>query len=226
MRAGAWTEPAAFSPMSYVRSVQAAGARPLLLVPDEHDAARPGELLGGLDALIVSGGASDIDPARYGADRHPTSAPDEPLRDGFELALVTAAVAADLPVLGVCRGMHVLNVAHGGTLVQHLPDALGHDAHRVLPAGFADHEVRIEPGSLAARAAGREREVVKSHHHQGVAEVGAGLRATAWATADDTVEAIEGPGRRFLLGVLWHPEEDEASRVVGTLVQAARGGAV
>src|SRR5256714_13053460 len=119
--------------------------------------------------------------------------------------------------------MQVLNVACGGTLEQHLPDALGHDGHTGPPGHYADHDVRLEPGSLAARAVGAERTAVKSYHHQGVRTLGDGLRASGFSLLDDgIVEAIELPGRTFALGVLWHPEEDERSRVVAALVAAAR----
>jgi putative glutamine amidotransferase len=216
-----WEEHAAFSPMSYVRAVQRAGARAVLLVADPDDTARPADVLRSVDAVIVSGGASDVAPGCYGAERHPATAAEEPGRDAFEIALVRAAAEQGVPVLGICRGMQLVNVAYGGSLVQHLPDVLGRDDHRVVPAEFADHEVRLEAGSLAARAAGRERERVRSHHHQGVERLGDGLRATGWATADDTIEAVEDPDA-YVLGVLWHPEEDEASRVVSALVEAAR----
>lgn len=223
--AGAWTDPTVFSPLSYVHAVQRAGARAVLLVPDEADAADPEAVFELVDAVVLAGGAGDVHPARFGEDVHPATRPDDPLRDAYELALARHARRTRAPLLGICRGMQVVNVAHGGRLVQHLPDALGHDRHRRLPAGFADHEVRLEPGSLAARATGAERETVRSHHHQGVAAVGDGLRATAWADEDGTVEAIEGTDGGFLLGVLWHPEEDERSRVVAALVDAAAGRA-
>lgn len=219
--AGAWTDPSAYTPLSYVHAVQRAGARALLLAPDAADAADPAELLDRLDAVVLSGGAGDVDPARYGQDRHPATQPDEPVRDDFELALTRGAHERGLPVLGICRGMQLVNVAFGGQLEQHLPDALGHDRHRLLPAGFAEHEVRLAPGSLAARATGRERETVCSHHHQGVRTVAPGLVATGWSTLDEAVEAIEAPDGPFVLGVLWHPEEDERSRVIAGLVEAA-----
>jgi putative glutamine amidotransferase len=223
MTSGAWTELTAGVPFAYARAVQAADARAELLVPDEEDARAPDDLLGRVDAVIVSGGAGDVDPAHYGAARHPRTVPVEPLRDRFELALVRTALNAGLPVLGICRGMQVLNVACGGTLEQHLPDVLGHDRHATTPGSFADHEVRLEEGSLAARAVGEERAVVKSYHHQGVRTLGDGLRASGFSLLDDgIVEAIELPGRPFALGVLWHPEEDERSRVVAALVAAAR----
>jgi putative glutamine amidotransferase len=125
-------------------------------------------------------------------------------------------------VLGICRGMQMLNVACGGTLVQHLPDAVGDDRHCHTPGAFSDHSVRLEPGSLAARAVGAERTEVKSHHHQAVDELGEGLVASGWSEPDGLVEALERHDRRHVLGVLWHPEEDERSRVIGALVEAAR----
>ena len=222
MTSGAWTEVTAGAPFAYARAVQAAGARAELLVPDEVDADAPEGLLARLDALIVSGGAADVDPAQYGEARHPRTVPMSGGRDRFELALVRAALEAGLPVLGICRGMQVLNVACGGTLEQHLPDVLGHESHVGPPGRFVDHEVRLDDGSLAARAVGGERTAVKSYHHQGVRTLGDGLSASGFSALDDLVEAIELPDRPFALGVLWHPEEDERSRVVGALVAAAR----
>ena len=223
IHAGGWDERAAFSPLAYVSAVQRAGARALLLVPDEHDTDDPAGLLERVDGVILSGGSSDVSPASYGQDPHPATRPDEPERDAFETALVRAARQADVPVLGICRGMQVLNVAYGGTLHQHLPEREGGEDHRALPAGYARHDVRVEPASLACVATGRPVEEVLSHHHQGIDRVGDGLTVTGRAH-DDLVEAFEDPSARFLLGVQWHPEADERSRVVGALVQAARRG--
>ena len=220
-RFGAWEELAVTLPRAYAAATQRAGAMALMLPPDDEVAQRPDEVLDLLDALVLAGGG-DLDPASYGARPHPETSGACPERDRFELALTTRALERDLPLLGICRGMELLNVAAGGTLVQHLPDGLGHDRHRHLPAGFADHEVRLEPGSLAARAAGEEIHAVKSHHHQAPDELGDGVVATGWAVEDGLVEAIELPERRFTLGVLWHPEEDERSRVVGALAAQAR----
>ena len=144
-----------------------------------------------------------------------------PDRDRFEIALARAALERGIPLLGVCRGMQILNVVCGGTLDQHLPDRLGHERHRPVPGSWAEHEVRIEPGSLAASAAGTDRLTVKSHHHQGVDQVAESLAATAWAADDDSVEAIESPDSDFVLGVLWHPEEDPEDRVIRSLVSRA-----
>jgi putative glutamine amidotransferase len=216
---GPWKEvPAVMSPERYVRAVQRAGGRALLLPPDPEDARDPSEILGLIDALLLTGGAGDLDPALYGQERHPDTGPVHEERDAYELALARAVLEHEVPTLGVCRGMQVLNLAYGGTIEQHVPDAVGHEEHRHTPGTFADHEVRLEPGSLAARAAGTEITAVKSHHHQGVREIGDGLWVTGWSTTDDLVEAVEDPGRKFVLGVLWHPEEDEKSQLIKALV--------
>jgi putative glutamine amidotransferase len=204
------------SPRSYSLTVQAAGGLALLLPPDDEVAEQPGDVLDLVDGLLLAGG-SDLDPTSYGARPHPETGPTWPERDRFELGLAHAALRRDMPVLGVCRGMQMLNVALGGTLEQHLDDVA---THRHTPGAFSDHEVRLEAGSLAARVVGGELTAVKSHHHQGIDELGEGLVAVGWA--DDVVEAIELPGKRFALGVLWHPEEDERSNVIGALVEAAR----
>jgi putative glutamine amidotransferase len=217
---GAWDEvPAFISPASYVRAVQRAGGRPILLPPDPEDAEDPDGVLDLIDALILTGGAGDVDPARYGEERHPKTGPIQEERDAYELALARAAVGRGVPTLGICRGMEVLNVVYGGSIEQHLPDVLGHEEHRHTPGTYADHDVLLEPGSLAARAAGAERTPVKSHHHQGIKEVGDGLRVTGRATEDDAIEALEDPSCPFVLGVLWHPEEDEKSQVIRALVR-------
>jgi putative glutamine amidotransferase len=198
-----WDEEAAVLSMNYVRQVQEAGGIPVLLAPDPHHE----ELLRRLDGLLLTGGA-DIG--------------DVPERDAFELAIAAAALEADLPVLGVCRGMQVMNVARGGTLISHLPDAVGHEDHRLTPGSFGNHDVRLADGSLAARVARETVHPTKSHHHQGVDAVGSGLVITGWAAGDDLPEAIEDPSKRFALGVQWHPEADEGSPVIAALVEAAR----
>jgi putative glutamine amidotransferase len=223
VRYGIWTEPAALVPLTSVRASARAGGRPLLLAPAPADLADPAELLDLLDGVLITGGA-DVAPDAYGERPHAETDPAAGGRDAFELLLVRAAAARDLPCLGICRGMQVVNVAYGGALEQHLPDRLENDIHRGEGAAFSDHRVEVEPGSLAALAAGATRVAVKSYHHQGLARVGEGLRITARAE-DQTVEAVEDAGRRFMLGVLWHPEEDEADRLIGAFVEECRQAA-
>jgi putative glutamine amidotransferase len=221
VRWGPWEAEAAMMPRTYVTAVQAGGALALLLPPDDAVAEAPDRLLDKIDGLILGGG-TDLDPASYAAIPHPETKNTCPERDRFELGLTKRALEREMPVLGICRGMQLLNVARSGTLVQHLPDLLGHSEHRHTPGAFRDQDVRLLEGSLAARAAEEERVTVKSHHHQGIADLGDGVEASGWSVPDDVVEAIEIPEQRFALGVLWHPEGDERDRVIAALVEAAR----
>jgi putative glutamine amidotransferase len=215
-RWGVWEAPAALIPLAYVNAIERAGGRPLLVPPSE-DAIE--ETLAVLDGLLFSGG-SDIDPDTYGAEPHPETNGVHPERDQAELALLEAALARDMPVLAVCRGSQVLNVALGGDLVQHLPEVLGHERHKHTPGVFADHDVEVLSGTKLQALVG-DHAPVKSHHHQGYGRIGEGLRAAARAE-DGTVEAIEDPERRFALGVLWHPEEGEDAALFEALVAEAR----
>ena len=218
---GVWRdEPATLLPLSYSRAIHGAGGMMAMLPPDRRASEDPGELLDRIDALVLGGGA-DIDPDSQGVEAHPETIGTNPDRDRFEIALALGALDRGMPLLGVCRGMQVLNVACGGTLDQHIPDRLGHEIHRPVPGAWAEHEVRIEPGSLAAEAAGTERLTVKSHHHQGIDRIADKLTATAWATDDETVEAIESGDGDFALGVLWHPEEDATDAIIPALISRA-----
>lgn len=218
-----WDQQAALLPTNYLDAIRAAGGMALLLAPDPALAQAPDEALDLVDGLMLAGGA-DIDPALYGAERHPETQETIPERDAFELAMTRRALERDIPYLGICRGMQLLNVANGGTLRQHLPEEFGHHEHRKVSGSFdgADHDVRLAEGSIAARAAGETLHGTKSHHHQGVGRIGDGLVVSGWATRDELPEAIESPTHGFVLGVQWHPEADEGSRLIATLVDEAR----
>ena len=217
-RFGVWEEEASVLAHSYMEAVQRAGGVAIMLPPDPD--ADPDQLLDIVDGLILAGGR-DIDPAAYGAGRD--AATDEPheLRDAFEIALARRAMERDIPLLGVCRGMQLMNVARGGTLVQDLPAHLGH-RRSIGTFDGNDHPVRLAPGSLAARVAGEEEHGTLSHHHQGIERVGDGLTVSGWSAEDELPEALEDPQLRFALGVQWHPEADPDSSVVAALVKAAR----
>lgn len=222
-----WDLRAALLPYNYVEAVQRAGGLGLLLPVDTRASEDPEEVLELLDGLVLAGGA-DIDPGSYGQSAHAETVDTVPERDAFEIALTRAAIERDMPVLGICRGMQLINVARGGTLRQHLPELYAHGEHRRVIGSFegSEHDVMLVEGSLAARAAGEVAHATKSHHHQGVDHLGEGLLVSGLSTLDDLPEAIELPGRQFVLGVQWHPEADTASRVIGTFVAAAAAARV
>jgi len=216
-RWGVWDTPAMLLPSRYIRSVVAAGGLPVLLppVPDLIEEAMPR-----LDGLILSGGP-DIDPSRYHATALQTTAPPRPDRDAAELGLLAVAQTAGLPVLGICRGLQLINVARGGTLIQHLPDTLGSSEHAPADAVYGHHPALVTAGSLLAKALGRVEADVPSYHHQGIDELGSGLSVTAVAP-DGTIEAIEDSSLPFFLGVQWHPEAGEDLSLFTALVNACR----
>jgi putative glutamine amidotransferase len=216
IRWGVWTEDAALVPLAYVRAVEHAGGRPLV-VPPSKDGLE--ETLDALDGVIFSGGG-DLDPELYGAEPHDET--DEPRteRDAAELRLLEAALDRDMPVLAICRGSQLLNVARGGDLEQHLPETVGHEQHRHEPGSFSDHDVTVAADSRLGGLLG-DRAPVKSHHHQGYGRIGSGLQEVAWAE-DGVVEGLEDAAKRFALGVLWHPEEGEDFALFQGLVEEAR----
>jgi len=216
-RWGAWDLPAALVPLHYVESVERAGGRALVVPPS---VGAVDETLDVLDGIVFSGGI-DVDPAVYGAERHPATDPAQAHRDTAELALLERALERDVPTLAVCRGFQLLNILRGGDLIQHLPEHLGHEGHRETPGVFSEHPVEVKGGTRLAGIIGERHDGVKSSHHQGVGRVGEGLVETAWAE-DGSLEALEDPSRRFAVGVLWHPEMEEDKRLFAALVGEAR----
>jgi putative glutamine amidotransferase len=210
---GVWHDlPTALIPHAYVEAVTLAGGCAVLLPPDDLDAG----VLRALDGLVLAGGA-DLGPHLYGAAAEPLT-DTRPPRDSAEMLLTRAALDADLPILGVCRGMQLLAIAAGGRLHQHLPDALGHEKHRPAPGVYGTHDARFDAGSRIAALMGDDVEI-NCYHHQGVADAGS---LTVTGRAEDGVpEALEDPGRRFVLGVQWHPEVARDRRLFGALVGAA-----
>lgn len=213
---GVWTAPAALAPLAYVDKVEAAGGRALLVPPSEEGVE---ETLAVLDGLVFTGGP-DLDPALYDAEPHDETNNVRPARDRAEIALLTAALERDMPVLAICRGSQILNVALGGDLEQHVPDRVGHEGHKETPGVFSEHPVEVAEGSRLEHILG-PRIAVKSHHHQGYGRLGEGLEVVAHAE-DGTIEAFEVGGRTFALGVLWHPEEGDDLRLFEQLVDEAR----
>jgi len=211
-RWGVWDTAAALVPYAYVQQVADAGGRAVLIPP----ASGPEEVMAVLDGLLLAGGA-DVDPGRYGQPAHPQTAGLRPERDSGELELLDAALAADMPVLGVCRGMQLMTVAAGGHLHQHLPELVGHDDHRPAAGVYGEHPVRVERASRLGSILG-ERVHVRSYHHQGVVDAGK-LTVVGWAE-DGTIEAVEDPSRAFAIGVLWHPEVGQDPRLFDALVDA------
>ena len=214
-----WDQQAHLVADSYVRAVHGAGGIAVILPIDERAPARLCERIGG---LLLIGGA-DVDPATYGAERDPATEATYPERDAFEVAMVHAAVERDLPIFGICRGMQILNVAFGGTLVQDLMGSDGTNIHRRRLGGFENTEnhIAFEEGSLLARAAGSGMHEARCHHHQAIERVGHGLLVSGRAIEDGLPEAIESDDGRWLLGVQWHPEAEDKSAIMAAFVAAA-----
>jgi putative glutamine amidotransferase len=219
-RWGTWDDQAVLLPRRYADKVAKAGGLPVLLPPVP---AIP-EVVARLDGLVLSGG-SDIDPARYHSPQDEATGPVYPERDSAELALCAAALDRGLPLLGICRGLQVINVTLGGTLHQHLPDVVGHDGHSPQESGYGRHDVRIAPESRLASILGRTTAAVPTHHHQAADQLGAGLVATA-RTDDGVIEAFEyaAPAdEAFMIAVQWHPEAgDDPSLFAGLVAAASR----
>lgn len=220
---GFWHAHAHLVADTYVSAVWDAGGLPLILPPlGGDDEAALGQVLGLVDGLLIVGGA-DLDPSRYGQEPHDLLEETSDVRDGYEIPLIRDALTRDVPMLGVCRGIQVMNVAAGGTLHQDLAVA-GYSDHRPVPGSLGSstfHQTRVEPGSLLSSIVEAETIQTNSHHHQGVATVADGGVVTARAASDGSVEAIEWPGNRFALGVQWHPETPRTEAFFAALVEAA-----
>jgi putative glutamine amidotransferase len=216
-----WIREAVVSPVSYTRAVERSGGTPVVLPPVPSSSVP--SLIARLDGLLVAGGR-DVDPGLY--DEEPNDHTDVPdhRRDRFELLMIRAAIDADLPFLAICRGMQVLNVARGGTLIQHLPDQLGNDSHRPDAVKLTTHDVQISAGSKLASVLG-EATMVPASHHQAINRLGTGLTTVGW-TEDQVIEAVELAGHRFGIGVQWHPEEGDDTRIFEALVNAAKAAPV
>jgi putative glutamine amidotransferase len=214
-RWGAWDLPAVLLPASYADAVAEAGGEPVLLPTGAVSA----EAVRRLDGLVLAGGA-DVDPARYGHPAGPHTTVLRPERDAAELAVLQAALSRDLPLLAICRGMQLLNVELGGDLLQHLPDVPGAGIHNPGAGLFAGRQVRTAPGTQLDRVLGPTA-AVDCHHHQALDRIAPELTPSAWAE-DGLVEAVEATGRRFCLGVQWHPEAGADRRLFEALVSAAQ----
>ncbi len=218
-RWGDWVREAVVSPVTYTRAVERSGGIPVVLPPIPVESAA--RLVAGLDGVLISGGA-DVDPRLYGAHRHEQTGEPDHRRDRFELAVVRAAIDAGIPFLAISRGLHVLNVAMGGTLIQHLPDAVGHDRHAPDPVKMLPHDIQLSATSQLGRLLGAEARV-RTLHHQAILRLGSGLVAVAWAD-DQIVEAVELQGHPFGIGVQWHPEEGQDLRIFEAFTAAATAG--
>ncbi len=216
-RWGNWIREAVVSPVSYTRAVERAGGAPVVLPPVPSHSVPT--LIAAVDGLVFADGR-DLDPSLYEQEPHEQTDPPDYRRDRFELALMRAAIDADLPFLAIGRGIHVLNVARGGTLTQHLPDRLGNESHKPDPVKLTAHEVQISAASRIGRVLSSGAAQVPAGHHQAINRIGSGLLTVAW-TEDQVVEAVELQGHAFGLGVQWHPEEADDLRLLEALVAAA-----
>ena len=217
---GVWDVRASFLPQVYFQGVTASGGAAVLLPPQPVDADIAERVLDSLDGLLITGG-NDVNPAAYGQEPHPNNDKPAPERDEWEFMLLRGALKRQLPVLGICRGAQVLNVALGGTLHQHLPDVIGHSGHRAGNAVFTTLPVRTVAGTRLAGVVGESVEA-RCYHHQAIAELGEGLVVSGW-DADGVIEALELPGQSFVLAVQWHPEESlDDLRLFSAIVEAAQ----
>ncbi len=216
---GVWDVRAAFLPEQYLTGVTASGGIALLLPPQNPEAADAA--IAGMDGLILSGGA-DVAPELYGEERHPLTDPARVDRDAWELALFRAAERRRIPVLAICRGLQLVNVARGGTLQQHLPESLGTERYRLGGGVFAENDIEVSDDTALAGVLGAGDVRVHSYHHQGIDRLGEGLVAAA-RSDDGLVQAFVDTSAGHVVGIQWHPEENAADRrLFADLVSQAR----
>ena len=213
-RWGFWDVPAVLLPASYADAVSRAGGEPVLLPTGSVSA----DVVARLDGLVLAGGA-DVDPARYGEEPGEHTTVTRPDRDASEVAVLQAALDRDLPLLAICRGMQLLNVVLGGTLLQHLPAVPGTEPHQLGLGLYAERKIRTAPGTALDALIGPTA-TVNCHHHQALDRIASALTPSAWAD-DGVVEGVQADGRRFCLAVQWHPETSEDRRLFSGLVAAA-----
>jgi putative glutamine amidotransferase len=221
-RWGNWIREAVVSPVSYTRAAERAGGTPVVLAPVPTQSV-PG-LIAVLDGIVFADGR-DLDSSLYNEEPHGENDPPDFRRDRFELALMRAVIDSDIPFLAIDRGMHMLNVARGGTLTQHLPARLGNDTHRPDPVKLTTHEIQLSAASKTGRALGAAAAKVAAGHRQGINRIGSGLLTVAW-TQDQVVEAVELQGHAFGIGVQWHPEEADDLALFEALIAAAADAAI
>lgn len=221
-RWGNWIREAVVSPVSYIRAVERAGGAPVVLPPVPAHSVPA--LIAVLDGIVLTGGR-DLDAGLYDEEPHEHNDPPDFRRDRFELALLRAAIDEDVPFLAIDRGMHLLNVARGGTLTQHLPGRVGNETHRPDPVKLTTHEIQLSAASKTGRALSASAAKVAAGHRQGINRIGSGLLTVAW-TQDQVVEAVELQGHAFGIGVQWHPEEADDLALFEALVSAANSAAI
>jgi gamma-glutamyl-gamma-aminobutyrate hydrolase PuuD len=210
---GTWSGVATVTFHGYIEGTRLAGGRPLVVPADPLLADDPDDVLDLVDGMVFVGG-NDVAPEEYGAERHPMTGPRNRRRDAVELSLMRRALERDIPVLAICRGIQVMNVARGGTLEQHLADRIDQTPHRLSDSEYGIHDIVTVEGSRLRSIVG-ERATVHAHHHQGIGRVGEGLEVTATAVPDGVIEGLEDPTRRFCVGVLWHPDADAGGSGAG-----------
>jgi len=220
-KTGVWDTEMAIIPASYIEAVTQAGGLAIMLPPQQLSSAEAKEIVSSLDGLMLCGGR-DIDSARYGQSPHGEAAPPDTLRDDLEEKLLSAAIDADLPFLGICRGAQMLNINRGGTLIQHLPDVVGDNRYQLGNGQFTPADVEIETSSILGSLVGEKVSNAAMYHHQSIDELGKGLKITA-KTEDGIIEAVELTDHPFGVAVQWHPEQTlDDLRIFEGLIEAAR----